>query len=52
MLRIYINGKKGTWKQIEQDYGYLFCDELKAEAKELEDGESLHDNEAQIDIFN
>ena len=51
MTEIYINGEKANWKRVSDEYGDLYCEELREEAKELKAWESLHNEEAQIDIF-
>ena len=51
MTEIYINGEKASWKRIKEEYGALYCEELKEEVRDLKAWESLHNEEAQIDIF-
>lgn len=47
---IWINGEKGSWKRIADEYGNIYCDELKEAYKNADMWTTIYSEDGLIEI--
>ena len=52
MTEIYINGEKANWKKIKEEYGEIYCNELKEEIKNAAPYTTIISEDGRIEINN
>ena len=49
-MSIYIDGKKSTWKDVKEQYGEIYCADLKDFCREQSDYTTIYSEDGRIEI--